>query len=171
MNVILMSGISGAGKDTYIKDRFSDMSVLSIVCSADTFFEKDEGYVFNPSLLPQAHAACVRKFIMNCELTYADDHRYGDGSGYGYGDGYDNEGRNLIVNNTNLSSDELAPYVAIAQAYGHPIELVTIHCQPHIAAARSLHVNAIQVLRNMHDRLMARKLPPFWNLKRTEVNA
>ena len=159
MNVILMSGISGAGKDTYIKDRFSDMSVLSIICSADTFFEKDGSYVFNPSLLPQAHGECLRKFILNCETAYADEHKY------------DNENRNLIVNNTNLSSDELAPYVAIAAAYGHPIELVTIHCQPHIAAARSLHVNAIQVLRNMHDRLMARKLPPFWNLKRTEVNA
>jgi predicted kinase len=154
MNVILMSGISGAGKDTYIKERFAQ-NASTIICSADTFFEKDEGYVFNPSLLPQAHAACVRKFIMNCELAY---HRYG------------NEDRTLIVNNTNLSSEELAPYVAIASAYEHPIELVTVHCQPHIAAARSLHVNAIQVLKNMHDRLMARKLPPFWNLKRTEVN-
>lgn len=157
MNVILMSGISGAGKDTYIKNRFGDHD--PIICSADTFFEKDGSYVFNPSLLPQAHGECLRKFIQNCELAYADEHKY------------DNENRNLVVNNTNLSSEELAPYVAIAQAYGHPIELVTVHCQPHIAAARSLHVNAPQILRNMHDRLMARKLPPFWNLKRTEVNA
>ena len=149
MNVILMSGISGAGKDTYIKQRFHEQE--PIVCSADHYFNKAEGYVFNPSLLPQAHAACLKKFIEHA-MTVRDP-------------GY------LIVNNTNLSSEELAPYVAIAQAYEHPIELVTVHCQPHIAAARSLHVNAPQILRNMHDRLMARKLPPFWNLKRTEVNA
>ena len=150
MNIILMSGISGAGKDTYIRGRFKN----PIICSADAFFETDEGYSFNPSQLPAAHGACLRKFIEASQLAWdlnSDEH--------------------LIVNNTNLSSEELAPYVAIASAYMHPIELVTVHCQPHIAAARSLHVNAIQVLRNMHDRLMARKLPPFWNMLRTEVNA
>lgn len=158
MNVILMSGISGAGKDTYIKQRFQqtskDVDLVAQVVSADDYFMRDGVYTFSPSQLPAAHGKCLRDFVevVSTPLSF-----------------HDTLPRNLVVNNTNLTTEELAPYVALASAYGYPIELVTIHVEPHIAAARSLHVNAIHVLKSMHDRLMARKLPPFWSVKQIEV--
>lgn len=161
MNVILMSGISGAGKDTWLSARF-DMEALAdesnrpdaVIVSADDYFMRDGVYTFSPSLLPAAHGKCLRDFV-EVVSTPACFH--------------DSLPKHLVVNNTNLSTEELAPYVALASAYGFPIELVTIHVEPHIAAARSLHVNAINVLKSMHDRLMARKLPPFWSVKQTDV--
>lgn len=151
MNVILMSGISGAGKDTWIQARFDAENAL--VVSADNYFMRDGVYTFDPSLLPAAHGKCLRDFVEVVRLSaFVRVSTLPD---------------NLIVNNTNLSTEELAPYVALASAYGFPIELVTIQCAPHIAAARSLHVNAIHVLKSMHDRLMARKIPPFWAVKQT----
>lgn len=98
-------------------------------------------------------AACLLKYIG----SMLDDKQYGPVSNMF-----------VVVNNTNLSTEEIAPYVAIATAYGHTVELVTIQCDPHVAAARSLHVNTLSVLKGMHERLMSRKLPPFWKLIETK---
>ncbi len=151
MNVILMSGISGAGKDTYLKQRFTREAK---VVSADDYFMRDGVYTFSPSQLPAAHGKCLRDFneVISMPVSF-----------------HDVLPHDLVVNNTNLTTEELAPYVALAAAYSFKVELVTIHVEPHIAAARSLHVNAINVLKGMHDRLMARKLPPFWAVKQTDI--
>jgi hypothetical protein len=158
MNVVLMSGISGAGKDTYIKERFVqrpiDVNLVAQVCSADDYFMRNGVYTFAPHLLPNAHAKCLRDFteVVTTPFSWRDTLPY-----------------NLVVNNTNLTTEELAPYVALAAAYGFPVELVTVCCEPHIAAARSHHVNSLPIVRAMHDRLQARKLPSFWKIKETIV--
>lgn len=152
MKVVLLSGISGAGKDTYIKHRFGNDDVVKVF-SADDYFMSAEGYKFDPSHLPFAHGQCLRNFINT--VAHAGPMTTDV----------------VVVNNTNLTTEELAPYVAIASAYEHSIELVTIHCPPHIAAARSLHVNNPSIIKGMHDRLAARKLPPFWKLTQINVEA
>jgi len=157
MQVILMSGISGSGKNTYIKSRFGGDDVVKVF-SADDYFERDGDYNFDPSQLPFAHGQCLRNFINTVAIAP------NGAAGPMTTDV-------VVVNNTNLTTEELSPYVAIASAYGHPIELVTIHCPPHIAAARSLHVNSFPICKSMHDRLMARKLPPFWKLTQIQVGS
>ena len=166
MNVILLSGISGSGKNTYINRRFRNSTpvgvsgvapINGIVCSADDFFEKTGSYVFDPKMLGDAHGECLRKFIDEASFAYEENQSW-------------KVPENLIVNNTNTTIEELAPYVSIASAYKHPIEIVTIMCPPHIAAARSLHINSLDVLKSMHDRLMSRKIPRFWRVKQTTVS-
>ncbi len=49
------------------------------------------------------------------------------------------EGCDVVVDNTNLSLAEIAPYVAIAQAYRATCEIVTINVNPEIAFARNTH--------------------------------
>lgn len=152
MNVILMSGISGAGKSTYIRKRFGENP---IVCSADHYFMQDGVYRFNPKLLPEAHGYCLRQYISFCHSEWLSQV---------------DSGHDIIVDNTNTTVEELAPYVSIAAAYKHPIELVTIHCPPEIAAARSLHVNSLPALQAMYARIMDRQIPRFWRIKETHIN-
>jgi len=162
MQVILMSGISGSGKNTYIVKRFGEKigpttPLNAVVCSADDYFEKTGSYVFDPSKLGEAHGECLRKFVDYCAESF-------NGGPNGW-----EMPENLVVNNTNLTTEELAPYVAIAAAYGHKVEIVTLHCDPKVAAERSLHVQDIKALNAMQDRLNNRVIPKFWNVQRTFI--
>lgn len=56
MKIVIMSGISGSGKNTYIKNRFGSSGNV-VVCSADDFFETATGYQFDMSKLSDAHSS------------------------------------------------------------------------------------------------------------------
>lgn len=157
MKVIVLIGVSGAGKSTYIKENFSVVDIHGVY-SADHFFMKDGEYVFDPAKLPQAHKSCLRRFTEAVQKM--------QGKGY------------LIVDNTNTSVMEMAPYCALALAYGHELELVAIHCDPVAAARRNVHgVPEVAVMRQ-HSRMLHTlaksenggyaNLPPWWPV--TEVN-
>lgn len=101
--IYILRGPSGCGKTTFAKTING-----AKICSADHFFTKDDGtYEFDPSKLGEAHAACLRKYVDAILLRV--------------------KGRQfpIIVDNTNLTDTELAPYVRIAQAYDQPF---TIKC-------------------------------------------
>tara|TARA_B110000503_G_scaffold141849_1_gene236663 strand:- start:1838 stop:2347 length:510 start_codon:yes stop_codon:yes gene_type:complete len=147
LQVIIMSGVSGAGKDTWIK-KFQETNpdVKTFVVSADSYFTTKDGvYNFNPSKLGEAHNACIRDFIQHVR-------------------NYIEEDGVVFVNNTNTTSEEIAPYYAIASAYGAEVELVTVYALPHIAAKRNVHGVPEKGIQAMHDRIQARKIPPFWNI-------
>jgi len=143
LRCIIMSGVSGAGKDTWIhkQDWFED----SIICSADRFFMGDGTYKFEASKLPGAHAMCLRLFIDACQNL--------------------NPNSVLVCNNTNTTTEEIAPYYSIAKAYGFEVEIVTLVVPPHIAAERNIHGVPRNSINAMHDRIQARKIPRFWDIK------
>jgi hypothetical protein len=136
MQVIILRGIPGAGKSTFTRNRKK--------VSADSFFEKDGEYRFDPSLLPHAHGKCLRDFIGLCQS--ADDDQ-------------------LIVDNTNISIVEIAPYAATALAYGHDLKIMTLDCDPEIAAARNIHGVPRKTVLSMHKRMMDENMrfPPWWS--------
>jgi predicted kinase len=136
--VVLMSGVSGSGKSTYAR------KLGGVVCSADEFFEKSGKYVFDPSLLREAHGACLRKFT---EALLRGDSL-------------------IVVDNTNTTVVELAPYVALSQAYGAKCELVTILCDIRVAAARNTHGVPFGVIERMDTAIRDRKLPLFWDIEK-----
>jgi hypothetical protein len=73
-------------------------------CSTDDGMYNEEGeYDFHPSKLPACHGGCVKKYIGFCQEGELDT---------------------LIVDNTNCSIAEIAPYMAIAQAYEHEVEVL-----------------------------------------------
>ena len=152
--VIVLMGISGAGKDTWIEANFPDVSDHS----ADKFFmfmeegmEKPE-YRFDASKLGEAHAWCLRGYIEAVQKMK---------------DLFEVEQKVLIVNNTNTSLAEIAPYCASALAYGHELQIVALVCPPEVAFRRNTHGTPASAIFRQDARLRKTlaDLPPWWPLE------
>jgi predicted kinase len=149
MKVIITSGIPGSGKSTLIKNEFSGAEVVS----ADSFFtDRNGNYNFDVTKLGEAHAACMRRFIHILSNRYDTDDV-------------------LVVDNTNTTSEEIAPYYSVAKAYGASVELITLVCDPELAAERNVHGVPLAGCRAMAHRIMQRRLPPFWDMKQREIES
>jgi len=138
MNVVVLRGVPGSGKSTYVAKNLPEAKVVS----ADKFFMVDGEYKFNPTNLPNAHAACLREYMGHVMLGYLDD--------------------TVVVDNTNTTAVEIAPYAAIALAFGCELEVVTLECDPKVAAARNIHGVPEGGVLAMHKRLVEAQLMPWW---------
>ena len=146
MKVIILSGIPGSGKSTFT----TPWSITTKIVSADHFFMNDKGeYKFDARQLSKAHGKCLRNFV-----DYITS-----------GDGIDR----LIVDNTNTSVLEIAPYVSLANAFEVDCELITIECDPEIAAKRNIHGVPLEACKRMANNIKNRTLPPFWTVKQTVI--
>ena len=133
--VIVMRALPGAGKSTRISRDFPEAHVVS----SDHFFMQDGVYVYDPTKIGDAHANCFWKFIKELE------------SGY----------HTIIVDNTNTREAEIAPYMLGAAAFGYKAKVVTIQCDPKVAAARNVHGVPEATVLKMAEAL-AKPLPPWW---------
>jgi predicted kinase len=140
--VIILQGCSGSGKSTYAKNNYPNAYVVS----ADNYFMKDGKYQFDPSQLDQAHGQCLRLFVGACENQ-----------------------QEIVVDNTNTSIAEIAPYYAIARAYGYDVELIWISTSPEIATKRNVH--SVSLKKNeMMSKMIGichQSIPHFWKIKKT----
>lgn len=137
MKVVILRGMPGSGKSTWAKNNLPG----AFVCSADHYFEKDGEYKFNPSQLGNAHGECMRIFI--CVLS---------------------EGRPLVVvDNTNVTKIEIAPYLSVAQAFGYDVEIICIDPKLSLKelSERNVHGVPYQSLKNM-ERRWEWDFPPHW---------
>lgn len=134
-----MSGTSGSGKNTYIKKHYPNAQVVS----ADDYFEVDGRYTFNHSKLGKAHAECLKKYIKLLSVPPS----YGD---------------IVVVNNTNTSALEIAPYVSIAAAFEVTVELITLLKDPKICAERNVHNVPLASVEKMAAAIKNRQLPKMW---------
>lgn len=113
MQIKIMRGIPGSGKTSLAKLCWPDATI----CSADFYFETPSGYVFRPEELPRAHQQCLRAFIESvrrCEEY-------------------------IIVDNTNLTVDDIRPYIAVAHAYGGEVEIVDVFGLPDEVMPHQIH--------------------------------
>lgn len=100
-NVIIMSGLPGSGKSTFAKAMQDKHG--HVIVSADHYFERDGEYKFDPSKLSEAHQECFRMFVSALH-----------------------SGKDVIVDNTNLSAWEVSPYMMYAEAYNHDVKIVRV---------------------------------------------
>lgn len=149
MKVICMRGISGAGKSTYAKKlrlEAHERGELPIICSADDFFVGPGGYKFDVNNLDAAHRWCLRSF-----LQYLQDRM-----------------SPVIVDNTNINIEDLAPYVAVGTALGYEVEIIQINTPLTIARGRNVHNTPDSAVEGMYARLTKIKLPN--RFKVTHIN-
>ena len=142
MKVVIMQGASGSGKSTYIKDKHSD----AVICSADHFFMEDGEYKFDPELLGAAHKACMYKFIQACQ------------SGESV----------VVVDNTNTTRVEMAPYVSVAAAFGAEVEIVRCEASAEECADRNTHGVPAGACEAMVKRIQDPM--PFWDVTLTKIS-
>jgi len=141
MRAKIFCGVSGAGKTTLIKEAYPGANVVS----ADYYFIGADGeYKFDPSKLGEAHGECLRAFVAH--MTTSRSRWLPD----------------IVVDNTNTTVAEIAPYAALALAYGFELEIVTVLCDPAIAHARNKHGVPLHSVQAMHERLAQREMPPWW---------
>lgn len=141
MKVTILRGISGSGKSTYAKTLNPD-----IILSADDFFMVNGTYKFDPALLSAAHGDCLRRFA-----TLIDRPK-------------DRAPSHIVVDNTNTTVAEVAPYAALALAYGCELEIVTVNpnLSWEIGAERNAHNVPAEVIQNQWKRLSEERLPIRW---------
>ncbi|GLE08301.1 hypothetical protein PINS_up019352 [Pythium insidiosum] len=64
--LVVLRGMPGSGKTTFAStmEIYARSLGLSVrVCSADHYFDGEDGYVFAHHLLPEAHKQCWRRFV------------------------------------------------------------------------------------------------------------
>lgn len=139
--MVVLSGLSGSGKSTYAQ-KLAEREVVGQVVkvSADDFFYDNGEYRFDASKLSLAHGACFKKFIEHVRFDMS----------------------LIIVDNTNLSAEEIAPYMLGAQAYGYEAEIITLDIPMLFAHQRNVHGVSEKGVENQWVRLCSRKLPPWW---------
>jgi predicted kinase len=159
-------GLPGSGKSTLALAEIRRAPKLSALASADHYFHLPRrsggdracglsgghsscprpapgaGYDFNPAELVHAHGFCLRTVV--------------DGVHHGL---------DVFVDNTNTSAVELAPYVALAQAYGYRVDIVHMDTPVDVCLARQTHGVPEVALRAMAARF-ERDLPPWWPAQR-----
>lgn len=149
IKVIILAGPSGAGKSTYEQlVRDTNQHVPVVTCSADKHFVGADGvYRFDPRQLPAAHAKCLRDFT----------HAVTGGVG---------QNGVVVVDNTNTTAIELAPYLALANAYEADVEVHVfgLDTPTEELARRNTHGVPQGTCARMQDNLRAtlKAWPPWW---------
>ncbi len=171
--VKIVSGVSGSGKSVLVgklmlayttslgltfeeiaKLPKSDKRATCALASADLYFMGPGGsYNFDASKLSEAHGACFKEYI----------------------EAMQNRTEYIVVDNTNTTAEEIAPYILGAQAFGYEAEILTLQIpDPYQVEAfarkcaeRNRHGVSMQAILGQANRLIQRRLAPWW--KNTDV--
>ncbi len=139
----VMRGVPGSGKTHWIKTNL----VAPQVFSADDFFTQNGVYKFDPQKLQEAHGKCLRGVVRACSVMETED-----------------DPRDIVVDNTNISPIEMAPYIALAEAYG--LKYGIIRMMPNLSdyalRDRCVHNVSFDKIRVMREYLARHQLPKFW---------
>lgn len=150
MRLIVLMAVSGAGKDHFVAHF---MPEANTVASADDYFMRDGKYRFDGDYLYLAHGACFRKVLAALQEGVATaEHTPAEASPL------------IVVNNTNTTIAEIAPYMMAAQAYGAEASITCLRIAPLVAAKRNVHGVGLTPILKMAERLekTLTELPPWW---------
>lgn len=113
-NAIILRGIQGSGKSTFIKNYLKDINI----CSADNFFMSNGTYLFDFNLLHLAHKKCFEDF-----------------------QNYIINSQDVVVDNTNITSSSYKKYIDLAKQYDYNIIIIEFDGSkpPEYYANRNLH--------------------------------
>lgn len=138
--LVLLHGVSGSGKSTLAKGYDTHRYFSVLYASTDNYWLRPDGqYDWNPKLLGDAHKwnqKVVEKWMMQPNPTNI-----------------------IFVDNTNLTFEEIKPYVRLAKLYNYQVEIIEPQTPwryvPEELAKRNLH----QVPLKSIERMLERKEP------------
>jgi predicted kinase len=136
--VRVFRGLPGSGKSTLAK-----AWIDAAVCSADEFHMRDGYYDWKPENAGNAHGWCLRKYVTTLHALTP----------------------KILVDNTNVTIWEMAPYCALALAYDYKLTVFTIECDVELAVARNIHKVPRGTILNMAANLALHTplIPRHWN--------
>lgn len=148
--VFVMRGIQGSGKSTYAKMLHKcalEDGMCPRIVSADDFFIGQNGYQFDVKKLGEAHIQCMQHFLYALQNGFSP----------------------IIVDNTNINVEDIAPYVAVSEAMGYEVIITQVNTPPDVAAKRNVHGVSEKQVHDVHDRLQRIKLPKRYKI--TYINS
>jgi len=159
LNCKIMRGPSGSGKSTYAKKHFPKATVLS----TDDFWINLAGeYIFDIKKHGEAHAWNLRRFVDF--VTYWGNIAEED---------FDASMQDVtvVVDNTNTTVAELAPYAAVANAFGFNVEIITLDVDVDVAHPRNVHNVPQPTVHGQRRNMVANNgyIPKWW--KHTIIKA
>lgn len=149
--VYIMVGPPGSGKSTKTREILdtafpedSNDKYNYFTCSADEFFTDEETgiYTYEHDRIRDAHAYCLRKFIDRVKNYTV-----------------------VIVDNCNVGKEAIAPYIAIASAYGCELHILKF---PFTSAEelfkRNVHGVPLKSIQGMQRSMeyMFKTWPSYW---------
>lgn len=142
----ILIGASGAGKSTWTAANVPD----AVVCSADHHFMRNGRYEFDPAQLGAAHAECLRAFVEAVRAPPALE--------------IDELIQAIVVDNTNTTIAEVAPYLAVAQAYDLDVKAIFFGTPPEVCVQRADKGAPDHTVWRQHfnAEMLKRAWPPFW---------
>ncbi len=141
MSVMILRGLPGSGKSFQAKKLNRNHG--SKIFSADDFFMHGGEYRYVPEDIGMAHTECFRRALY--AMT-------------------EDTGQQIIIDNTNTRNVEIAPYVALAQAYRLEFYIHTIWIDPIVAFQRQRHNVPLKTILRMHQNLVedGAVMPAWW---------
>ena len=143
MKVVIMQGVPGSGKSHHVRTEM----VGAHVVSADHFFERLGR--FDGSLLQKAHNECLWRYT----------HTLMDAT------------KLVVVDNTNTTQWEIAPYYQLALAFGYDVNIVSVECDPNVAFHRGTHGVPLNKVMDMHNKIKDFVPPRHWRVMKVNGEA
>ena len=113
----------------------------TVFVSADYFHMVAGEYRFDPKNVPASHRACLE--------DYLDQLQRGDAE--------------IVVDNTNTTLVELAPYVRLAEVYRREYKIMYLLCDVETAIKRNVHEVPANTILTMQRNLLTEIVPLYWN--------
>lgn len=145
--VLILVGLPGSGKSKLAKE-LGELHPNTRILSSDDHFMRDGEYKFDPAKLGEAHDQCWSTFVSECNRW--DYWRLSDGL--------------LIVDNTNTSPFELAPYIRYATGLGVPVLTLFVKRRYELCLRDQTHGVSLETMQRMSKNLADthRDFPAYW---------
>jgi 2',3'-cyclic-nucleotide 3'-phosphodiesterase len=136
---VIMRGLPGSGKTTLAKSLARHYGG-ALIFNADAYHTVDGEYRYDPAKAGWAHSECLRMFTLSVSA----------GSEV------------VIVDNTNTSGLQIAPYVRVAEAFGYEVSIIEMGCSILDSIERNTHDVPEETICRMAMHL-SRGLPEGWD--------
>lgn len=138
---IILRGISGCGKSTYVESLRRASSVPVVAVSADKYRYDDDGnYDYDPANNEEVHNLCKRDFASALAKSAPI----------------------IVVDNTNISKIDAFHYAKEAKRAGYKVRIIQFECPPEVAHKRSTKGIEWRETMRQHSQLQREYFAPRW---------